>query len=70
MNAASHAASGGEPRREVGDQESEAAVGTFDAAALDSRGGTLRPLMFFLAGLTFLATIAMVFVRRRTEAGR
>ena|SRR5258708_879866 len=55
------AASQGEPVAEVGDDSAE-------PIALNSGGGTLRPIMFFLAAMMFAAVLAMAILRRRAEA--
>jgi hypothetical protein len=39
-----------------------------DAIALNSGGGSLAPLMYVLAGLMFLAALALIVTRRRAEA--
>ncbi|HVC93251.1 MAG TPA: hypothetical protein VND64_06145 [Pirellulales bacterium] len=50
-----------------GEQEADVGDDPVEPIALNSGGGTLRPIMFFLAGLMFAAVLAMAVVRRRTE---
>ena len=55
------AASHDEQVAEAGDESAE-------PIAINSGGGSLRPIMLFLAGLMFAAVLAMVVMSRRTEA--
>ncbi|HUY36751.1 MAG TPA: hypothetical protein VMV69_28715 [Pirellulales bacterium] len=52
------------------EEVAEAGDGFAESVALHSGGGTLRPLMFFLAGLMFMATLAMAHWRRPAEKSR
>jgi hypothetical protein len=50
-----------------GEQVAEAGDDSAEPIALNSGGGTLRPIMFVLAGLMFAAVLAMAVLRRRAE---